>query len=502
MLNWTKYLQSRNGRLLDGSDTFLYDPFSDAFSWQNLFAKAVAENGGATPDQNSPTATDVDAPSAVASSSESLAGSTSTISASLAGGSTLSATAINIGTDYNVNGYHWDHAYITWSFASFNYGYQNGNNFSNSIASDSYFIQDVRAAINQWDQASPYLTFVEVADSEAVDIRFGYGNLDGVGNKLADTVRIPKSGNLFDHALVRFDFVDWITRSGMTADIYANSGSTLIPGMNVTLHEIGHALGLDHYDVATAIMNEYAGTLTTLTSHEINGINYIYGTSPGSGTPDFRPLITPFVDSTWAGGPANVNFTINNFGQVFYGNLEYKLYLSTDANIDPASDTFLGNGYYFNVGGSSNQPAFYAGEIKSGTFPINIPNGLAPGTYYVGLITDQGGYIAESNESNNIAKAAIVVSATATPKPDLLVQRLVLPSHYVAQGANLDFTYSIINGGQATSGPNWAGIYIDDQFSPIAGGWNKIGELGYLGTATSTPVSARQVSASGRIHCG
>ena len=49
-----------------------------------------------------------------------------------------------------------------------------------------------------------------------------------------------------------------------------------LPLYQVALHEIGHALGLDHYTAGPAIMNPMAGT-PDLTGSDIDGIQALYG---------------------------------------------------------------------------------------------------------------------------------------------------------------------------------------------------------------------------------
>ena len=47
----------------------------------------------------------------------------------------------------------------------------------------------------------------------------------------------------------------------------------------VALHELGHALGLDHEEELDSIMAPFSSTLENLTADDIAGVNSIYGTS-------------------------------------------------------------------------------------------------------------------------------------------------------------------------------------------------------------------------------
>src|SRR5262245_40515053 len=53
--------------------------------------------------------------------------------------------------------------------------------------------------------------------------------------------------------------------------------SFLDPFLNTALHEIGHALGLGHSAVTTAVMYAFANGVTTLQPDDIAGIQAIYG---------------------------------------------------------------------------------------------------------------------------------------------------------------------------------------------------------------------------------
>ena len=83
---------------------------------------------------------------------------------------------------FNLNGERWDHTTITWSIATFSFSNQPGGAFSSSI-SDPIIINDIANAFNQWDAASG-LSFVRVADASDVDIRLGFGPIDGFGGAI------------------------------------------------------------------------------------------------------------------------------------------------------------------------------------------------------------------------------------------------------------------------------------------------------------------------------
>ena len=104
-------------------------------------------------------------------------------------------------------------------------------------------------------------------------IRFGTHNIDGSRNVLA-------------HA-----YYPYSTTDGLAGDIHFDSSETWKASpsggfdlLEVAVHELGHALGLDHESTQTAIMNPYYGGRYSgsgsafLFQDDINGIQDIYGT--------------------------------------------------------------------------------------------------------------------------------------------------------------------------------------------------------------------------------
>jgi hypothetical protein len=76
---------------------------------------------------------------------------------------------------------------------------------------------------------------------------------------------------------------------------FAPNGHALVDIRRVLLHELGHALGLDHPDDAgqhvAAVMNSVVSDTAELTSDDITGIQHLYGAPVGGGpTPTPAPL--------------------------------------------------------------------------------------------------------------------------------------------------------------------------------------------------------------------
>ncbi|OKH44624.1 hypothetical protein NIES2101_28185 [Calothrix sp. HK-06] len=175
---------------------------------------------------------------------------------------------------------------ITYSYSNLLDGELKGDLLATKIRSI------VEEALKLWSKYTP-LNFKEVKDSGPApsdnyysdnnnpQIRFGHHYIDGNGGVLAHAY-YPGSGLGGD---VHFD----------NGDSWSDNPSTNIDLLEVAVHEIGHALGLNHESSNEAVMNSYyggrfkgAGTAFLL-QDDINGIRDVYGSGIGSVTPLTSP---------------------------------------------------------------------------------------------------------------------------------------------------------------------------------------------------------------------
>ena len=158
---------------------------------------------------------------------------------------------------------------VTWSFATvLNASGRVG--FSQTLASfmPEGYEDVIRAAFATWSAVAD-IQFLEVSsDSANVDIRLGGNAIDGSSGTLGTTFT-TFSGTEILEVDIEFD----------TAESWVAGTSTFgtVGLQEVAIHEIGHAIGLDHETSADAIMAPFIGDITTLTADDIAGAQAIYG---------------------------------------------------------------------------------------------------------------------------------------------------------------------------------------------------------------------------------
>ena len=86
---------------------------------------------------------------------------------------------------------------------------------------------------------------------------------------------------------------DTLFNTAWTWDSYRGPLQSAMDIQRVALHEVGHAIGLNHSAAAGAIMNAYVGNQYTLSSDDIAGVQALYGAPTGSPTPTPTATATP-----------------------------------------------------------------------------------------------------------------------------------------------------------------------------------------------------------------
>lgn len=108
--------------------------------------------------------------------------------------------------------------------------------------------------------------------------------------------------------------------------------------------------------------------------------------------------------STAPGGQLNLTWRGQNTGGTASGPFSWGVYLSTDATLDPLSDTLL-HGPETSSGWSAG---FDTGQVSTS---VSLPGTLAAGTYHVGVVLDTAGTVTESNEGDNSCSSSVTVTS-------------------------------------------------------------------------------------------
>jgi len=129
------------------------------------------------------------------------------------------------------------------------------------------------------------------------------------------------------------------------------------------------------------------------------------------------------------------------------------VYLSTNSTITTADQLLHQEGFSTLLSGERD-----TNESQSS---VALPSGIAPGTYWVGVIADNGDTNNESNENNN-ASNAIQITITggggSTGTPDIAVQNVVLNSTTYQVGETVLIDYDITNVGTGDATNNGSAI--------------------------------------------
>lgn len=294
-------------------------------------------------------------------------------------------------TEYAFEGAKRASTTITWSFATQTYAADLAVPFSSPI--DQIYQSTIQAAFNRWASVSG-LMFPEVPDSANSAIRIGFGTFSS--SAIVGQTRIAASaGILRPDTIVRLlDPVQQaLALDPQGAWSYAAFNLTVF---QVAVHEIGHALGLDHSTDPNAIMYPIATAANTdLDFGDIEGIDTLY--------PLYTVAALDPVQVEGSNGPTTYRFVITRASDP---NLALTVGYAVTGAIYPG----------FNGPGFNGTVAAAGSDFQGGAFPsgqITFARGATTATLAVSVAGDTA---AEADEG-------FAISLSSTDPTDSITVR-------------------------------------------------------------------------------
>ncbi|WLA54329.1 CARDB domain-containing protein [Bradyrhizobium diazoefficiens] len=259
-----------------------------------------------------------------------------------------------------------------------------------------------------------------------------------------------------------------------TAGIYLSTDATIttsdtllaMVSTSMTLATVSQPSYYDHQTIMVALPSNlapgtyYIGGIADYNNQvgERNETNNTYNvvqiTVTAAGHPDLSEYVAVDKTTVAAGDSATVDAYNMNLGNAVAGPTTAGIYISTDATI-ATSDTLLTTLTTSSTLSTVSLPGYYDHQ----TVAVTMPGNLAPGTYYIGGISDYSNQLAESNETNNTYNV-VQITVTAASQPDLS-EYVAVDKTTVAAGDSVTVDAYTMNLGNAVdASPTTAGIYL------------------------------------------
>jgi Ca2+-binding RTX toxin-like protein len=304
--------------------------------------------------------------------------------------------------DYNLSGTKWGSSgasgswggTVTWSFVDAGFTNQTGVGFfsGSTVSLSNVFSFDYVSVFTQafeaWSSVAN-IDFVQVADGggnfgvgNSAYIRIGTGHIDGNYNVLARAFYPATAGNPQNYAY----------SGDMVFDSGESSFWTASSLLAVATHEIGHAIGLGHSSISSALMAPYYNpSITAPTADDIAGARAIYGASSGAPVPSddyadqFNDTTAPYGQVA-VGGSSTGHLESAGDRDWFRVTLTAGVTYVFDLRGAPSNSGTLSNPYLYLYNSAGNLITFDDDGGSSYDSQITY-SATASGTYYLGAAT-------------------------------------------------------------------------------------------------------------------
>nr|WP_256467075.1 hypothetical protein [Bradyrhizobium sp. 151] len=256
-----------------------------------------------------------------------------------------------------------------------------------------------------------------------------------------------------------------VASSPTTAGIYISTDATITTSdtllttisTSATLATVSQPGYFDHQTVTVTLpgnlapgtyyvegIGDYNNHLTE-SNEANNSYNVVQVTVTASAQPDLSEYVAVNKTTVLAGDILTVDAYNMNLGNAVAASpTTAGIYISTDATIT-TSDTQLTTISTTTTLATVSQPGYFDHQMVT----VTLPGNLAPGTYYVGGLSDYNNHLAEGSETNNAYNAVQVTVAAASNPTAAQAQTALSPPAQTTTNVQDNFALSQTSNGAA-----------------------------------------------------
>ena len=284
----------------------------------------------------------------------------------------------------------------------------------NNFPAGSAWRASLQAAVNAWNASAPAtnfrfgLVFNTAADDDLGDGRNSIVRVADIPGNAVMVARSRLSACIWPFWRRRITEVDIVAENSFPWNTATNP-TPGVAGRSSTIsfmHELGHALGLQHENDVMATMNDTlpnGGPISNANdahphADDVAGNRGGYGTNGAANdliassfrrTAAGRSAVINAPATMTRGNPQTFQFTVGNRGTT-NRTATVRFYLSNDFNITTGDIQIGSIGVFIN-----------AGVTRTVNGTVSIPLTVAPGFYRLGYIIDPTNAVGETDEGNN-----------------------------------------------------------------------------------------------------